>query len=61
MRFKVDFLFLIENINETHEFSNTINAGIYAAIRIANPPIAAIPLNVNISSPAFSGVLPLGF
>ena len=34
-----------------------INAGTYAAIKMANPPIAATTLYMIIISPAFSGTL----
>lgn len=34
-----------------------INAGTYAAIKMANPPIAATPSYMIIISPAFSGSL----
>lgn len=40
-----------------NELIKIINAGMYAAIKMANPPIAATPLYMIIISPAFSGTL----
>ena len=40
-----------------NELIKIINAGTYAAIKMANPPIAATPLYMIIISPAFSGTL----